>query len=348
MTVSCTVSSSLSEAIFAAWQPEYAGRGLPTFPVRIAGPDKIPITRGYQRTGLRGSAELTKRFGNALAMGITLNSRRMVVDVDTKSERTLADVLAKHGDTPLIARTASKGGFHCYFGENAGAWKHYKQSRRVIRPESDKPVDYLGAGFAVVPPSLTATGRYEFIRGSLDDINRLPPFRGVVPPLQPEPKEDLTKRHVAAVSQGSRNSALFRACMKRAHSCASLDQLLAFAQAINAYYIPPMDEAEVVEIAKNAWRYTERGQNRFGQHGAYFPTEEITVLQRDPDAFLLLGYLRAHNRPTAQFMVSNGLSENLGWTRKRLAAARRRLIDLGYIQQIRASSQHRPALFQWS
>jgi hypothetical protein len=340
-----------SSAIFGHCQPAYAERGLATFPVRIDGADKIPATRGWQRTGLRGSAELAKKFPSAAALGIALNQRRMVVDVDSKSESALADVLAQYGDTPLISRTASKGGFHVYYGENSGAWRHYKLSRRAIRPEPHKPVDYLGSGFAVVPPSATSSGRYEFIRGDLDDIARLPPFGGVVPPFggletKTSPtKEDLEPAH--NVSEGARNRELFSACMRRANSCSSLNELLAFARDINSYYRPPMDDAEVIKIAKNAWRYTARGENRFGQHGVYFPDEEIATLVLEPDVFALLGFLRAANGPRAQFMVANGLTEKLNWTLKRLQAARKRLIELNHIEEIQKASNHKPALYQW-
>src|SRR5262249_43508726 len=119
-------------------------------------------------------------FRNQLAL---LGRRFMLVDVDTKSESILADGLAERGNTPLIARTASKGGFHSYYGHNEGAWRHYGTKRRAIRPELNSPIDYLGTGFAVVPPSLTPKG-HEFIRGNLDDLNRLPPFQGIVPPKQ--------------------------------------------------------------------------------------------------------------------------------------------------------------------
>jgi hypothetical protein len=344
--MSITAPSSLSQDIFGSWQSEYAERGLATFPVRIVGKDKIPMTRGYHHAGLRGSAELTRKFGNANALGIALNRYRMIVDVDTTSEGVLADVLAERGKTPVIARTASKGGFHVYYGENEGAWKHYRSGRRSIKPEPGKPLDYLGAGFAVVPPSLTATGRYEFIEGGLDDMGNLPPFRGIVPPLQGAAVNSETPS--APISAGERNSALFRACMKRAHSCASLDELLGFARDVNVYYSPPLEESEVMKVAKSAWDYTERGENWFGQHGAYFPFEEVATLLHDQDAFLLLAFLRAHNGPWAQFLISNGLAEPLGWHRKRLAAARQRLLNLGYVEQIRRASPHVPALFQWA
>jgi hypothetical protein len=47
--------------VFSKWQPKYAARGIATFPVAIEGKDKRPMNKGYQRTGLRGSAELAKR-----------------------------------------------------------------------------------------------------------------------------------------------------------------------------------------------------------------------------------------------------------------------------------------------
>jgi Primase C terminal 1 (PriCT-1) len=174
----------------------------------------------------------------------------------------------------------------------------------------------------------------------------LSPFRGVVPPPQQEPKA-AAGAAATNINKGSRNNALFRACMKRAHSCANLDELLAFARDVSAYYQPPMEESEVMKVANSAWGYTERGENRFGQHGAYFATEEVAALLPDPDAFLLLAFLRAHNGPWAQFMISNSLCHHLGWRRQRLTAARQRLLDLGYIEQIRPAAQHTPALFQW-
>jgi hypothetical protein len=91
-----------------------------------------------------------------------------------------------------------------------------------------------------------------------------------------------------------------------------------------------------------------KAENRFGQHGAWFPFEEIATLLYDQDAFILLAFLRAHNGPLAQFMVSNSLTEKLGWRRQRIAVARQRLIELRYIEQTRAASQHAPALFQWT
>ena len=50
-----------------------------------------------------------------------------------------------------------------------------------------------------------------------------------------------------------------------------------------------------MKTAASAWDYEQRGENRFGQFGAWFPFEEIEGLIHDVDAFALLAYLRANN-----------------------------------------------------
>ena len=62
-----------------------------------------------------------------------------------------------------------------------------------------------------------------------------------------------------------------------------------------------MQQAEVTKIAKSAWGYTERGENRFGQHGAWFPEAEVDLLVAEQDAFILLAYLRAKQGPDSDF-----------------------------------------------
>jgi Bifunctional DNA primase/polymerase, N-terminal len=90
--------------IFSKWQREYAARGIATFPVAIEGKDKRPMNKGYQRTGLRRSAELAKKFAAASAFGMMLGHRNNIslVDVDTRDERALADALSTYGDTPIV------------------------------------------------------------------------------------------------------------------------------------------------------------------------------------------------------------------------------------------------------
>jgi hypothetical protein len=101
-------------------------------------------------------------------------------------------------------------------------------------------------------------------------------------------------------------------------------------------------------VASNVWDYEASGNNRCGTHGAWFPIEEIaSMLHGDQDAFVLLAYLRAQQGPSSTFMCANGLAETFGWRRHRFAEARRRLIEMSYIVQIRKPHQGLPALFQW-
>ena len=96
-------------------------------------------------------------------MGFCLGPRTgiTILDVDSTNERILAAALDRHGHTPVIARSGS-GKYHGYYRHNG--------ERRLIRPESDKPIDILGSGLAVAPPSRGSKGCYEFIQGGLDDI----------------------------------------------------------------------------------------------------------------------------------------------------------------------------------
>jgi hypothetical protein len=84
----------------------------------------------------------------------------------------LADALNRHGSSPLIVRTAS-GKWHGYYRHNG--------ERRQIRPVRDVPIDILGGGYAVAPPSRFTKGEYEFIQGTLDDLACLPFMRVVQP-----------------------------------------------------------------------------------------------------------------------------------------------------------------------
>jgi hypothetical protein len=55
---------------------------------------------------------------------------------------------------------------------------------------------------------------------------------------------------------------------------------------------------EVMRVATSAWSYEERGLNRSGQYGAWFPAEEANrMITTDQDAFILLTLLRANNGP---------------------------------------------------
>jgi Bifunctional DNA primase/polymerase, N-terminal/Primase C terminal 1 (PriCT-1) len=316
------------DGLFPQWQQEYAQRGIATFPVTAK---KMPAVRGYLRAGLTGSQAMVSKFADAPALGFATDHRNgvTVLDVDTQQESVLAQALGRHGHTPLIVRTGS-GKFHAYFRHNG--------ERRRIRPWRGLPIDLLGAGgFVVAPPSSVERGSYQFIHGSLDDIRRLPVLR------------DLDLEKPEGAKDGARNNQLWRHCMRNAHHVDSFDDLLDVARTFNENCQPPMEDIEVISVANSAWSYTERGQNRFGQHGAWFPLDEVNrMIDGNQDAAILLMFLRAHQGPDATFMCANGLADKFGWHRIRLTNARRSLIDLGYFKALRQAGPNRPALYRWT
>src|SRR5262249_39739667 len=141
------------------------------------GENKRPAIKRYASVGLRGSQELALKFANAHGLGFMCGprSRITVLDIDSTDERLLADALGRHGASPLIARTASRK-WHVYY-------RHANERRRV-RAWDGRPLDLLGNGLVVAPPSVTQHGgRYEFVAGNLDDLERLPRMRGLSPEL---------------------------------------------------------------------------------------------------------------------------------------------------------------------
>jgi Bifunctional DNA primase/polymerase, N-terminal/Primase C terminal 1 (PriCT-1) len=330
--------------IFAQWQPSYAAHHIATFPLRG---DKVPAIRGYNRVGLRASGQLAAKYPDADALGFLCGARSKitVLDCDATDDNILSDALARHGATPLVVRTAS-GKWHAYYKHNG--------ERRRIRPWKDQPLDVLGGGVAVAPPSRIARGRYQIVQGSLDDLDRLPVMGGLDEPFYAraariEQNRSAAKTDIVAV--GQRNRALFTHCMRNAGQCVGFADLIAVAERFNANCNPPLDADEVLRIAKNAWSYTHQGRNRFGQHGAWFPTDEVIALTApgSQDLAILLMVLRGQNSPNATFMVANGMAKTLGWDRERFAKVRKVLIEIGYVREVRSpSSGYGPALYRWA
>jgi hypothetical protein len=151
--------------VFADWQPIYAAYGISTFPVD--GEGKRPLIRGYDQVDIAGSAKLVAKFGAADAFGFNVKRAGIVVvDLDTPDAAMLEEALQTHGPSPIIVQSAG-GNFQIYY-RHGGEGRH-------IRPWSDKPIDILGAGYVVAPPSRRSCGAYHFVRGDLDDLSRLTP-----------------------------------------------------------------------------------------------------------------------------------------------------------------------------
>lgn len=327
--------------LFADWQPQYAAHGIATFPVR----DKRPAVRGYLKVGERTSEQLALKFSNDNTFGFACKrSRITVLDIDTPDDKVLTDALDRHGTTPLVIRSGSG---------NYQAWYRHNGEGRCIRPDPSKPIDILGDGFVVAPPSMGSKGQYQIIAGTLDDLDTLPILgcpdlptnkKHNTPPLSFCPLSGSVQK-----SDGARNETLWRECMKMARGCHGIEQLMEKAMDCNAAYYKPLPAEEVLKIVASAWGYEVEGKNWFG-HGAriIFAVDEVDNLLKDnQDAYILLSVLKRHHWGR-NFSVANGMAEDIGWRRQRLASARLHLIECGHIEELRPAMRHSPAVYRFT
>jgi Bifunctional DNA primase/polymerase, N-terminal/Primase C terminal 1 (PriCT-1) len=314
------------KGVFSEWQPLYAENRIATFPVNA---DKRPAIRRWNQITLRGSARLAERFHEADAFGFQLGpkSRITALDIDSQDEAILADALTYHGDTPFIVRTG--GGYHAYYS--------YAGERRLIRPYNDKPVDILGGGFVVAPPSVSAKGTYQIICGSLDDLANLPPIHVVLDGL----------RHDARIPEGKRNNTLFRFALEQARHSDTYDSLLDVLRTRNMDCEPTLPDDVMIATAKSAWRYEQEGRNLVGRGRAVVTPHTVVdaLIRENQDAFVLFSLLQRHHWGR-NFVLANAMADQLGWTRKRFAAARALLQRRGFIQLVMPASYRTPAVYR--
>jgi hypothetical protein len=328
---------SATMGIFAAWQPRYAAHRIATFPVH----DKRPAVTGYLKLGLEGSRRLTEKFSDADAIGFALGKQSgiTVLDVDTNDERMLAVALDRHGQTRIVVRSGSG---------NYQAWYHWNGEKRLIRSEPDKPIDILGRGFVVAPPSHGTKSDYQFVQGGLDDLDRLPILGGFGTAL---PRVSPATCPVEIVTEGQRNVSLWRHCMQSAHHCDDFDALLDVARTRNAEFTPPLLDDEVVKIATSASRYTERNENWFGfGRRVAFPHATVDRLAaQDPYALALLSVLKRLHGGRDHFILAKEAAHRLGWSFPAFKAARKRLEDEGEIRCISRGGRgaHDPPRYTW-
>jgi hypothetical protein len=323
---------------FSEWQPRYSEHGIPTFPVVIDDKGrKKPAVKGYLKLGCAVSRRLASKFAEHDALGFALGKRSgiTVLDVDCHDERILADAMARHGPTPIIVRSG---------GGNWQAWYRHNGEGRKVRLWPDLPIDLLGCGYIVAPPSQGTCRAYEMVAGSLDDLTRLPMLTG----LESVPASSAIREDI-----GHRNCELFRFCLTVARGCPSLDRLLVAGRARNGEFSPPLSDDEVIRTAKSAWRYTQDGNNWFGQGGMaalpFFAVDQLAASA--PDAFALLAILKRHHGGFRdQFAIANAMAESLGWTLPRLKRARRQLLSGGFVRCVQEGRHgpHDPPMYAWS
>jgi Bifunctional DNA primase/polymerase, N-terminal len=328
--------------VFIQYQPRYAAVGIPTFPCIIA-ERKRPMVKNYGRMGLPASYQLVLKGldGDAFACMAGQRNKLTILDIDAqgaKGEGLLADAQCRFGRSQFIVRTGG-GGFHAYY-------RHNGEPRRV-RPDPRQPIDLLGGGMVVLPPSRGALRTYEIIEGHIDDLAALTPLR------RDKAADSLLKvsPDLELVSKGARGDTLWRHCMRMAHHCDDLETLIDVARTRSDEMLPPIeDDVRIVETAKQAWKYTVEGKNLFGRPRSTrlsLSGSSVDALVADPILFALISWLKVANGPNAKFLVANGLATRLGWSINQLRTGRRRAVESGWLVKVRHEVKGRAALYRW-
>jgi hypothetical protein len=318
--------------IFETAQPKYAELRIATFPFDATQEVKRgPMVSRYDRMGLPASRQMALRFPDApgLAAMAGARNRFTILDIDERGapgERLLADVQRQFGQSKVVVRTGS-GGFHAYYRHNGEG--------RKIRPDPRKPIDLIGGGPIVLPPSRGFRGNYEIIHGRLEDLAALEPIKSA-------PAADSTI-DLRSARKGDRDKTFWPHIARQAHHAKSLDDLIATARELNDLMAEPWSDSEVnSEIVKRCeywWGKTQAGENHFGV-GRYVRLDHVLIDNLcDPDAFYLLAVLQRHHW-RRDFYLGNAMHESLGWTLKRFVTARARLLETGYLTIVRAATRH--------
>jgi hypothetical protein len=186
-------------------------------PVR---PDKKPAIKGWQSVGQKAVVALAKKFPNE---NIGVVDGDVITRVDIDNPKLIDGAIQKFGDTPIRVHTPS-GGMHLWYQANG--------ERRKIKLDGQE-IDVLGkGGYGIVPPSETPAGIYEFVSGSLADMDRLPKIKsGVLARLE---------HHVPnPIGEGNRTNVLFRELRSIALQCETHDELLFRGTGINETMMAP-------------------------------------------------------------------------------------------------------------
>lgn len=320
---------------FAEAFPAFAARGVALVPTLPDTPSK-PMVLRPDRFGLRACSRLrdNPKYANANgAIWTGPKARLTVVDVDSPDPRIQADAIHQHGETPVKVKTPS-GGLHLYY-------RHACETRR-IRPHGPAlPLDILGSGLAVAPPSVRpatadkAGGVYRFLEGSAAELDRLPI---VTPGSIPDPHSNKallsSTLGLASMRVGDgRNVALFRIARAVAQDCTTQAELAEAVLAANETCDQPLPIQEAMKVTASAWAYKLTGR-------LILPSLKSGGLQQSdfvrcreyPLAMVLLAYLRMHHAADHLFaVVPDAIAPSLGLSSGTARKAREYLVLAGYL-----------------
>ena len=238
-------------------------------------------------------------------------------------DAALGAALERFGDTPVTIRTASG---------KSKAWYRHCGEKPCTRPFDGLAIDVLGAGYTIAPPSYRPDlGRaYEFLTGSLDDLDRLPAMRA-------DALDTSCQRAAEAVREGERNRALYLWCMAEVRHCDDEDQLIDAAQTWASAMPAPLSIREIEQTARSAWGYEIGGRNFVGLRRPQVTQKDKAMddLSNAPDAFWLLNLFERYHRNKRAFAIAPAAmsrSRNPPWHKSRITRARDILIERGFLE----------------
>jgi hypothetical protein len=88
---------------------------------------------------------------------------------------------------------------------------------------------------------------------------------------------------------------------------------------------PQLTDDVLISTAKSAWRYEREGRNLVGRARSVVTPHSVIdeLIGEHQDAFVLLTLFQRYHWGRS-FVLANAMADQLGWSRKRFAAARRR------------------------
>ncbi|NDR59196.1 bifunctional DNA primase/polymerase [Aliiruegeria sabulilitoris] len=323
--------------VFAQHSEAYADAGLPAFPVDTL--HKRPAVRGWQKATPRLARTWAhvEKLGNADGLGIVMGKPSGIteIDVDAASEAWLAAAVERFGETPIVIGTATG---------KAKLWYRHNGEDRKIRPFRNQPIDVLGGGFTIAPPSWREDlgAAYAFRSGGLGDIANLPTIRADALGFD---------RPAETVQTGERNNHLWRYCMTQARYCDDVEALLDVAASWASTFPDPLPVAEVERTARSAWKYEAAGRNYVGLRKPQLSEGDriMDALIDKPDALVLYQLLVRWHQNKSDFSIApRAMSEagNPPWSRQRIARTRDVLLERRFLEELRAPSRHRSGLYR--
>jgi hypothetical protein len=352
---------------------EQFGRfGIAIIPTALDDPTK-PLVRN---PGRFRPTTIRNKFANAnAAMWCGPDNNLTIIDVDATGDYYVDMMRDVCGDTPVSFRTPSNG-THLLYRHNG--------ERRVVRVfeqddiRIDVPVDLLGDGMAILPPSKRpklpdkCAGTYTLI-GDIEALAELPRIRdGAIPDIakRKPPKASNSTGDAGKASRatllalppekvpvGQRNDYLFYGRARdAAHECSTSEELLQATWAINKRFPEPMSLNDVMKVVGSLWTYKENGTlfRKGGAANIVVPWPAWEPFAGCPDGLFLFGFLKkkfgASGRP---FPISPRSMKQMamipGWSERRIRTARQWLLDHSIIETVYqgGNSLSDPSLFRF-